>query len=1671
MRLLLKNIRIGALLFLLAFAGKVQGQTVSLNFAPNTNPTHQSGQTFQVVANYAYSMIPGGSIIISISYNNTILTFCGGPLFDVVPTPNINGATTTLTYNFPAVINADNRTGAIFMCFRSVCPTICLDTLESHIEGRIEADGTNPHTIASAINYDFHMDNRYNGYYQHSFHSYNATTSEITFKLNFQTDCYSVTNPVFEVLPPLGSCRLVSVINGTQIPNTNTFTPSNSPIVPTGPYVYYYTIRLPCDTPAGTIITSNVRLSGNNTTCVSPTGNFSVDYNPVSFTLPTSTHPYPEAELISSTTTGYNYFTVRVENTGNAPLNLHLENFLPNVQFTNIRGITNQSSPPLTNVSFENCDNVILTDVINYSLLPVSPNLTYAKKINIDIVNLLPGNSCSFDIRFNLGSACANMVETFRTDMNYTCNRLNNRCDSCDETRTAWDTARINLSPYMQCIQEANNNMMCLKTGDTASFCIRFRNEGNMDLVNGQLRFNLTSMPNMLTYVNNSINVILPNGAAAPTYSGGSFDFNLPTIPTYTSPNYFEYEFCFKAIVNPNVPFGSYTVNYIISNSTNPISFTQQMTCPQYFNICALPRAEIIKEVKGSLDASYGISGNGLQNSTAMYKVTINNTGNAKIQDIELIDRLPIVGDQYILTCMSRGSDFSVQYNTISTTPSTNVTYNATPNVNTGWNGVNNCNSSTPVNFTSTSSTPNIKIILSNPILPGNNFTFTFPVQIPSDAPLNGRACNTIGMIAKYADNANNTYNLNPIESSPSCLIVKEIIDSISNQDCCKKVTKSISSNSIIENNVLKINSNLSFGLSKMKKVSVSLIDFQVINANGCDTCEKNPMNMGNITNPSGGVSWTNLPTTSTSSRLIEWNDENGRDLSSGVPLSFDIPLPIHNPKATCCDTILYCLKFSFTDTNCITCDTIICYKAFNGENCKPIACECKGWARDKIKYTGGGEHGDIECNTSTTLNLRCATSYTFTCPAYNCNPNSQSCPVSFRWTVDGLPVGGTLGNPFITTFTTGNHSVMVTPYCGNKPCPPCKFLVKASCDTIDCCKGSNWGDRSYEVDGVTKQLPKCGKDLGELKCNITRNIKICYNCNPNCAANAQIRYTIFNSFNVIQSTVTVASCSNASITTPNITGSYSLLIEAICGGKVCDTCIYTFTTKCNDTGCKCGKWSNDTSQIMIHGFNLGGTDEIEQNVLNGNTYSSIYNGTSLDLTAIYNCIGDACNATYNWTIQPVTGPPVIYNTQTIPNFIFNQDGTYKVKLVVKCGGTTCDSSRIKIVVIKKAGCNCGDIKWNPNSTIQYVDYSSNLGQGKKIKCNEKSSTATVPVGSSMTYSAAPYLCTIGCTSTYNWKIIDLTNNSIVNYGINITLPFTYSAPILGKYKFIIYAICGTKICDSCAFNFNTKDKSCCPGWWISKNVSCNGETTQDLICGKNNYIKCNKTYTINANYTCDNESVCNGNSIYRMAATSGATLTGNGLFTATANGNYVITIEGKCGDSVCVKCIVTFVVENCSNCCPTICDSSFNRRFYNQTSWIGIASSIIEFDTDDDETPISEPNGDIPLTNWTRNGITFNSCRSYYNSRIYGGVNIPINIIIPSCRYNQVSFDLSVFNGGTNGYYIIKVHSCQCVYTYKIIGSGDVMFGITVPNFIDKIEVFHTTDRIGVDNFRIGNN
>lgn len=1021
----------------LSMAAKAQVNGFTLT-DPSFPTAHNLGTTFPLNVSFNWTNTTT-SATVKINYNSSLVSYDAACAASLPGCLSITNSGTQLTITMSSLLACTN-TGAISfnVCFRFNCPDSCTGVVKPALFTGILTDNLlttqNASCTANGI-----LNN--NVSLTHNFYSFNQLTAEVTYRVCFwNADCFKIKNPVFNILlsPALGTITSVYggsytyTLAGTAItPNTTAFNQYANDC-------FYYVVKLPCGTGLGQTLTSNVTLKGIN--CNIPN---SIIKGPVpaSFTIPAV--PAATPNILVATSATASSFSYTITNTGNTPLNLTTTNILPLVHLKNT-----------PNSVLQNTSQAGLVGAIKYyncGLLPTGPfallgngatdanaPATNTKKFDHTVNNLLPGQSASLTLYYDLTSSCSgpagNPPYQDSLSISYNCVAPAVPCIPCGPGGVMNPVIIYNPQPNIICV--AHQFIPgCKNIGDTIDVCYEFKNTGDAPLTGGVFD---VPLPTWLQAISSS--VVYTGFSPNPTIMAATnIKFNLPSLPVSAS----SYKICFKAIVQTGAVGGP---NNFWTTVYGGNLINAQYVCYTSFNICAFAAIGIDKKVKGSLNGSFANSGTGNPNTAVDYEITVRNTGTIAVDNLVVIDRIPAVSNLTIL-----GSPLSAlvsnQFNMLMLTAPININYTAlytaTQNICTTWPATGTpCNTGV---WSAVLANGGVKFIF-NPtftLAPGGTYTFIFQTKIPV-ATANGLIdCNTIGFIAKSTTGG---YNINPVESNPVCIEV--VVPEVPPGGCCKDLLKKITTTQSISNDVLTVNATLTAGPGKLKKVTVSLVNFEVKHPKDCDVCIKNPKQFGNITNPTSALPFNTVPAAVPFSHLIQWKDSMGYNFSAGVPLNFTVPLPARSAIACCCDTIEYCLRYTFTDTACVMCDTTICYKIFNGRDCKETGggnnngevCNCS-W-KPVFSYEGGKK--EVACGGTITLfkgNIPVSLN-----PNFLCSPASATCtPTGLTVLITNNTTGLTsvLSGPnYNFTFSqSGNYTYNLSGTCGSTKCD-CRLTV-----------------------------------------------------------------------------------------------------------------------------------------------------------------------------------------------------------------------------------------------------------------------------------------------------------------------------------------------------------------------------------------------------------------------------------------------------------------------------------------------------------------------------------------------------------------------------------------------------------------------------------------------------
>ena len=1194
-----------SLFVLSGFAAKAQTPSVSLTLTcPGSAVV--PGSNFIVDAAYGYSNV-SGNIVVVVNYDNTMVSFCGSPGFSTAPVPGGSGTTSTLTYTFPASSGA-NQTGAIQLCFNFLCPQTCFGTsLSANFTGNISSP-TNPNIPGTSCTASGTVLNNWAG--QNYFNNYDCVNNRVTFRLRVNRGtCYKINNPSILLSPSIGT-----VIG----PNPIVLGPLNPSL---GDFDIYYTIQLDCSTDYPSVLTCGAVLNGDN--CGSPTTNL-IAFGNASFNIPANTTT--AATLSQGTYATSN--SVWISNTGNTPLNATLSTQIPLVKVNTISFTTSQSTGVSVNYTLYDCNNLPAgTGILNLptSALAVTSlisNITYT------VNNLSAGQWFNANFAFDKTLACNSPIpdcHKFITSGDYVSFVVPGACNCTTVASQVFTTVATEYCPRPEigCSYSSSDAATCKKANDAVHICFNFYNYGTTALTNGILTF---PWPSYLNY-NGNLTFNSSSSGVSGAITAGNLVVTLP--PSIAAGSGIQ-TVCFDATVNSTALNGLFYYNYSISGDNYT---AQTMWCSYGIRICEDPKVEIEKLVKGSLDASFTTTGNGMAGTYATYQITVKNVGNTPIDNIEIIDRTPESGDKTIRTCASRGSDFSMMpngvFNPTSLSSSTITTYahsvGGTNQVPSTWTALPSCNNTSSSFSAAIDNT--VKINLPTPILPFSNYTFEMRVLVPAGATAGQKACNSIAIKCNYLDVASNPHPLEIIESELACLIIapppcdncKGLL-STSSLTMNPGTTTSASTPYVTATGYVTITT-----LQPVQEIRLSVADLQYHwDKPGCTNCKGPTITRGCLFPQS---------TTQTIGTLV-WDDYTGNSIPTATPVNncpeeliwklgvmlvpgtYTIPIQLTLPKGVipdCCELIIdkFDIKVSIKDKDCKVCDSII----------RPRTDDC------------------------------CTGSYWI---------NKQ-----MSWS--------------LLTHTDWGNAARVQPVKDRKTTAQFEEAVKFNKQLL----GGTIFANPMPWYGVTNV--DCRETYRFME-GVTRTFSGSYACNtslPNCTAEVLISITTISG-----DFISVVSQPLPYTQTFNLPGTYRVKYVAKCGGKICNTCEFTVVVEKN---CCTGLKQSAPSTITTNSFGWPAPAPTTVNIANPvpGHYSSLNNA----IVKLYYQCAPGCTPTYEW-VRRRNGVIIGSGTSesaTIP-FPPPANGEDLITITVKCGNQSCN--RVEQFYL---GCKICSIVVGPN--------------------------------------------------------------------------------------------------------------------------------------------------------------------------------------------------------------------------------------------------------------------------------------------------------------------------------------------------------------------------------------
>jgi hypothetical protein len=278
-------------------------------------------------------------------------------------------------------------------------------------------------------------------------------------------------------------------------------------------------------------------------------------------------------------------------------------------------------------------------------------------------------------------------------------------------------------------------------------------------------------------------------------------------------------------------------------------------------------------------------------------------------------------------------------------------------------------------------------------------------------------------------------------------------------KNCCDNFTTTVKSN-ISQMpalpNQYNLDATMSAGPAKITQVAISIASFSITHNDGtldksnCKVCVPNSSLWINFGNPANvHINGLNGPVLTMCtdagspnfSREIVFGSKNGPAINfNNVNIHLPLLLAPTNSSPCCNDTIRICIRYKFTDENCITCDTLICHK-FVPTKPAPSSCDCGVWGKIKI-ISKGAKTLETSCDSRPIEinDLNPGIVHKFI-PAYSCGNHFEDCAVTYKYTIqkDVKPVPVPFNESFdFAAPSRGIYKICIQAFCNNKLCGTC---------------------------------------------------------------------------------------------------------------------------------------------------------------------------------------------------------------------------------------------------------------------------------------------------------------------------------------------------------------------------------------------------------------------------------------------------------------------------------------------------------------------------------------------------------------------------------------------------------------------------------------------------------
>jgi len=677
----------------------------------------------------------------------------------------------------------------------------------------------------------------------------------------------------------------------------------------------------------------------------------------------------------------------------------------------------------------------------------------------------------------------------------------------------------------------------------------------------------------------------------------------------------------------------------------------------------------------------------------------------------------------------------------------------------------------------------------------------------------------------------------------------------------------------------------------------------------------------------------------------------------------------------------------------------------------------------------------------------------------------SPSLPAGMTSSQQSMIISGVTGSQFCSSTSLFQHIIVNGEPLYGWCCHTDTVCVTTPlCDSCSC---NQWkkGPIIAEGNGIVRNI-RCDSIYN---INPTSGVTISYPqymCTPS-SCNATYNWNITGP---IPQSGTTNVISNANFSLP---GSYVISMVPMCGTHICDTCKINVIVR-GDSLCGCGeKWR--PGGVISYNPTLTNVVRKKIDCFAKIIHGPITAGSNINFNAnAYNCNRPGCFPSYNWKILE-TGTNNVINSGTSPtlpvNFPAPSAGNYQFVVYSVCDGKVCDSCAFYFKTDGNSDCECNDPMWQSRE----IQVSVNNVAKRPTACRE---IVTIDLNSNLSLTFPTYICNPkDCNATYTWDLKGGSGFSPVHV-TGTSNPFNYTFNIPGLYTLWMKAYCGGKACDSCMVTINVKpisNTNCnCGSWKDSTGIPFSfGMISGNIKCGKSLSVMPGIAYYFTApTYICNpNIGNCLPQYIWFVNGVQQAT---GGTFTYSfGNANTVVALKVKCGDKICDSCKFETHTNTGTG---TVCDSTLNTVYHSSNAFLAtVEGHTIDFATNYNGTPITDPISQSSFANWQWNDVTFDNISSYWNGSLYvgGNQNPGVAANFPTCTYTRVGFMLQQF-WSVPGTYIIKIYTCDLnctyTYTYDFNGKSFKYFGYHVPGFINRVEVSSTTVGFLMHDFTYGN-